>query len=111
MKRNTRIMCRILVVFLFICFVSSAGTGQLLEQKKEAFQWIDLHKSEITALSDKIWEYAELPMLEYKSSRLLANALEEHGFEVVERLPWQHGKNPHNSNYLSTKKGKLGHMF
>lgn len=39
------------------------------------------------------------------------NALEEHGFEVVERLPWNHGQNPHNSHYLSTKAGKLGHMF
>lgn len=39
------------------------------------------------------------------------NALEEHGFEVVERLPWNHGHNPHNSHYLSTKAGKLGHMF
>ncbi|MCP3850002.1 MAG: GTP cyclohydrolase II [Gammaproteobacteria bacterium] len=39
------------------------------------------------------------------------NALEEHGVEVVERLPWIHGENPHNSNYLSTKAGKLGHML
>ncbi len=39
------------------------------------------------------------------------SALEEHGIEVVERLPWKHGENPHNSHYLSTKAGKLGHMF
>ncbi len=39
------------------------------------------------------------------------SALEEHGIEVVERLPWKHGENPHNSHYLSTKAGKLGHIF
>lgn len=42
---------------------------------------------------------------------LKVNALEEHGLKVVERLPWKHGENPHNSHYLSTKAGKLGHMF
>ena len=55
--------------------------------------------------------------LQVKKLRLLTNnprkvnALEEHGFDVVERLPWKHGENPHNSYYLSTKAGKLGHMF
>ncbi|MCU7965932.1 MAG: GTP cyclohydrolase II RibA, partial [gamma proteobacterium symbiont of Bathyaustriella thionipta] len=55
--------------------------------------------------------------LQVKKIRLMTNnpkkvrALEEHGLEVVERLPWIHGQNPHNSHYLSTKAGKLGHMF
>ncbi len=55
--------------------------------------------------------------LKIKQIRLMTNnpkkvsALEEHGFEVVERLPWKHGENPHNSHYLSTKAGKLGHIF
>ncbi len=38
-------------------------------------------------------------------------ALEQQGFEIVERLPWVHGENPHNSHYLSTKANKLGHLF
>ncbi len=55
--------------------------------------------------------------LKVNKIRLMTNnprkvsALEEHGIEVVERLPWKHGENPHNSHYLSTKAGKLGHMF
>lgn len=55
--------------------------------------------------------------LKIKKIRLMTNnprkvnALEEHGFEVVERMPWKHGENPHNSHYLSTKAGKMGHMF
>ncbi len=38
-------------------------------------------------------------------------ALEKHGLDVVERLPWKHGENEHNSHYLSTKANKLGHLF
>lgn len=38
-------------------------------------------------------------------------ALEKMGIDVVERLPLQHGSNPHNAKYLATKAGKLGHMF
>ncbi|BBM01876.1 GTP cyclohydrolase II [Microbulbifer sp. GL-2] len=38
-------------------------------------------------------------------------ALQDLGIEVSERLPHQSGRNPHNAKYLSTKKGKLGHLF
>ncbi len=38
-------------------------------------------------------------------------ALEALGIEVSERLPHETGRNPHNSKYLETKKGKLGHLF
>jgi GTP cyclohydrolase II len=37
--------------------------------------------------------------------------LEEQGVEVVERIALETGSNPHNEKYLSTKAGKLGHMF
>lgn len=38
-------------------------------------------------------------------------ALREIGIDVVERLPHDTGRNPHNAKYLQTKKGKLGHML
>lgn len=38
-------------------------------------------------------------------------ALEQQGIDVVERISLQTGQNPHNAKYLSTKAGKLGHMF
>ena len=55
--------------------------------------------------------------LKIKKIRLMTNnprkveALEQHGLEVVERLPWKHGENTHNSHYLSTKADKLGHLL
>jgi GTP cyclohydrolase II len=39
------------------------------------------------------------------------NALKDLGIDVVEREAIQADANPHNSQYLSTKAGKLGHMF
>ena len=38
-------------------------------------------------------------------------ALSDMGIEVVERVPLHQGSNPHNVKYLSTKAGKLGHLF
>ena len=60
------------------------------------------------------------PMLEHlniKVLKLLTNnprkvkALQDMGINVVERLPHETGRNPHNAKYLETKKGKLGHLF
>ena len=39
------------------------------------------------------------------------NALKELGIQVVDRVPLQTQSNPHNAQYLSTKAGKLGHLF
>ncbi len=49
--------------------------------------------------------------------RLLTNnprkvlALEDLGFDVVERIALRTGQNPHNAKYLATKAGKLGHLM
>ena len=61
-----------------------------------------------------------LPMLDHlgiATIRLMTNnprkvsALEGFGIRVAERMPLQFGLNPHNSKYLATKAGKLGHML
>ena len=61
-----------------------------------------------------------LPMLEHlgvKSLRLMTNnprkvkALTAMAINVAERVPLHTGHNPHNSHYLATKAGKLGHMM
>ncbi len=72
------------VVFL-LGFVLSAYSHPIEAQtdlKEEAFRWIDGNQQTITGLSDAIWELAELPMEEYQSARLLADALEKNGFHV-----------------------------
>ncbi len=43
--------------------------------KSIALDWIEDNRDLIVDLSDRIWEFAELPMREYKSSRLIAEIL------------------------------------
>lgn len=50
--------------------------------KESALEWIDKNQSRLASISDKIWEYAELGLHEFKSSALLANELEKNGFQV-----------------------------
>lgn len=38
------------------------------------------------------------------------SALEKAGIKVSQRIPVVVGDNPHNADYLATKKGKLGHL-
>ena len=50
--------------------------------KKIAIEWLEGYKERLIEISDAIWEYAELGFVEFKSSKLLADELESHGFEV-----------------------------
>jgi len=54
----------------------------LVDAKEIAFKWIEENKDRIIEISDKIWEYAEIGLKEFKSSKLLASELEKHGFKV-----------------------------
>jgi aminobenzoyl-glutamate utilization protein B len=50
--------------------------------KEYAFDWIEKSKKLIVGISDKVWEFAELGLIEFKSSALLADELEKNGFRV-----------------------------
>ncbi len=50
--------------------------------KEIAWKWIDENQKEFIDISDKIWGYAELGLVETKSSKLIAETLEKHGFRV-----------------------------
>lgn len=54
--------------------------------KKELLNIIDDKKDLFIEVSDKIWEYAELSLLEYKSAKLYIEKLKELGFEVEEEV-------------------------
>ncbi len=71
-------------LFAFSLFLVSGlpSPAKLTKEKEEGFRWIDANSSMITGLSDKIWQYAEVGMEEYQSSRLLADALTKEGFQV-----------------------------
>ena len=54
--------------------------------KQKLYEIIDEKAPLLTELSDKIWEYAELSMLEYKSTAAYVQVLTEEGFDVTENL-------------------------
>jgi aminobenzoyl-glutamate utilization protein B len=71
-------------VFLLGAFPlrGASDPGQSTKEKEEAFRWIDGNKDRITGWSDRIWQFAELPMEEFQSARLLTDVLEKEGFRV-----------------------------
>jgi aminobenzoyl-glutamate utilization protein B len=54
--------------------------------KDDAWDWISKNSSEMIKVSDKVWEFAELGLVEAKSAALLAMTLEEHGFKVQREI-------------------------
>lgn len=50
------------------------------------YQTIESKSELLTDLSDRIWEYAELSMLEYKSAQTYTDLLRQEGFTVTEHL-------------------------
>ena len=54
--------------------------------KEYALGKIDENASLFTEVSDKIWEYAELSLKEYKSAALYVDMLKKLGFETEENI-------------------------
>src|SRR5262245_38476067 len=70
------------ITILLLCSFISLSYGQEA-LKKSAVATIEKHEAEMTALSDQIWEYAELALRETKSSKALADYAEQQGFKVT----------------------------
>jgi len=51
-------------------------------EKEYALDWIEKNRDTVIELSDKVWEFAELGLIEFKSSALLVGELEKQGFRV-----------------------------
>ena len=51
-------------------------------QKQSALQTIEEKKSLIVDIADKVWEFAELSLQEFKSAAAYCEALEKEGFDV-----------------------------
>jgi aminobenzoyl-glutamate utilization protein B len=56
---------------------------KFLDDKKTATTTIDVHASEMTALSDEVWRYAETALKETRSAKALADYAEQQGFRVT----------------------------
>jgi len=84
-----------LVLFFLFCVLVSGKQSQddpllidvesakLTLEKKHILSWLDAHFSELSEINEKIWQFAEVAMEEYRSSELLASYLEKNGFQVT----------------------------
>ncbi len=50
--------------------------------KESALDWISNNSERLIEISNRIWEFAELGLIEFESSALLADELKKHGFRV-----------------------------
>jgi len=75
----------------------------LIELKDTAYQWIEENEKKIIEWSDKVWEFAELGLLEFKTAEYLSDITERAGFKVdrgVAEMPtafvgtWSNGRGP-----------------
>ncbi len=109
-----------------IFYLRQEGRGIGLLNKIRAYHLQDkgadtVQANEALGFGADMRDYSVLkPMFEHfkiRRVKLMTNnprkitALEELGVEVVERQEHQTGRNPHNQEYLDTKRGKLGHLF
>lgn len=109
-----------------ILYMRQEGRGIGIVNKIKAYHFQD-HGLDTVEANEKLGFKAD--MREYgvgaqilsacgvRKIRLITNnprkmvALEGHGLSIVERVPIIIERNPHNENYLETKKIKLGHLF
>jgi len=109
-----------------LLYLRQEGRGIGLLNKIRAYQLQDQGADTVEAneklgfaadLRDYTVCYDMLSHLGIKSLRLMTNnprkvkALTAGGVDVVERIPIEVGRNPHNDSYLSTKASKLGHWL
>lgn len=66
--------------------LENIGEKRIMFTKQDAFRIIEDKKDLFTSLSDSIWEYAELSLMEYKSAALYIKLLRQEGFEVEENI-------------------------
>jgi aminobenzoyl-glutamate utilization protein B len=55
----------------------------MTKEKEYALSIIDKYEKRFVEVSDLVWEFAELGLVEFKSSSLLVDELEKHGFRVT----------------------------
>ena len=109
-----------------VLYLRQEGRGIGLANKIRAYALQDQGRDTVEAntqlgfpadLRDYAMAVHMLKDLGLRRVRLLTNnpkkveALANAGIEVVERIPIQCGRNPHNDAYLATKADKLGHLL
>jgi aminobenzoyl-glutamate utilization protein B len=62
---------------------STADSKQSSRLKKESIRYIEGLSEKLNRIAGQIWEFSEIALEEKKSSKILADLLEENGFEIL----------------------------
>jgi aminobenzoyl-glutamate utilization protein B len=73
-----------ILVFAAVPFGQTSAKVKIAKEKKLVFDWLSQPQvvEKFGKISDSIWSFAELGLQEFRSSKLLADTLEEAGFKV-----------------------------
>ena len=71
-----------LLLVAFLIAATDKGKVKWTANKKAVVASVEKHKKELTGISDNIWSYAELALVEHQSSRALSDYAEKNGFKV-----------------------------
>jgi len=77
------------ILILGLCSLGQTGSKpKITKEKQLVLDWLSQPQvvEKFGKISDTIWSYAELGLQEFKSSKLLADTLEESGFKVERGL-------------------------
>ncbi|MDP7059605.1 MAG: amidohydrolase [Candidatus Marinimicrobia bacterium] len=75
-----KLMMLWLTVLLFVSPIE--GQAKWTANKKAVVASVKKHEKELTSISDNIWSYAELSLVEHQSSKVLSDYAEKNGFKV-----------------------------
>jgi aminobenzoyl-glutamate utilization protein B len=83
-KSWTRIILAAVLVLTFVSIPFSQGKAKIAKEKQLILDWLSQSQviEKFGKIADSIWSFAELGLQENKSSKLLADTLEEAGFKV-----------------------------
>ncbi|MGZ5479597.1 MAG: amidohydrolase [Candidatus Aminicenantales bacterium] len=91
--KNSKLVTLAIAFLLVLSLVPNPATGapakpKISIEKKAVLDWLARPEAveKFGRISDKIWEYAELGLQEFNSSKLLADTLEAAGFKVERGL-------------------------
>ena len=72
----------ILFVAVLLSFYPAEAKEKWTTNKKAVVASVEKHEKELTSISDNIWSYAELSLVEHQSSKALSDYAEKNGFKV-----------------------------
>ena len=85
----TRVCCYTIFTFIALAACQCSGAAEpakLTGMQQEMVQYLDALQSELIAVNQDIWTYAELGLQEYRSSARLVGVLKNAGFRVREGI-------------------------